>query len=221
MKRINLGLSALVATSVVLGVTSFASAEAINRQLQYGMTGSDIGVMQAFFAKDATIYPQGLVTNYFGIMTKGAVMNFQARNGIATVGRVGPATLPVLNAAIANGNIGGGTNNGNTGNAGVAPSISGINVATNGNTNSVNIAWSTNELAQGYVYYSTSPLNTYENDNSVTVTGAYTASTNTNYVSSQNITLQNLQANTTYYYMIYVTDQSGNVSVYQSSLRIN
>jgi chitodextrinase len=112
-------------------------------------------------------------------------------------------------------------NNGNTGNFGVAPTISGVNVSTSGASNSVNLSWSTNELAKGFIYYSTSPLNTYENENSVTVTGANTASVSNNFVSSQTVSLQNLQANTTYYYMIYVTDQSGNVSVYQSIFRIN
>lgn len=207
----NMAIFALVA----FAATTVTYADAINRQLQYGMSGSDVGVMQAFFSKDTSIYPQGLVTNYFGTMTKSAVMNFQARNGIATVGRVGPATLPVLNAAIANGNIGGGMNN-------IAPTISGVNVSTNGNANSATISWSTNELAQGLIYYSSSPLSLYENMNSVTVSNALSASTSTNFVSSQSIFLQNLQANTTYYYLIYVTDQNGNVSVYGSStFRIN
>jgi peptidoglycan hydrolase-like protein with peptidoglycan-binding domain len=210
----------------ILSLSSIAlvSAAAINRELQIGMSGSDVGVMQTFFKQDASIYPEGLVTNYFGGMTRAAVRNFQARNGIATVGRVGPQTLPVLNAAIANNSLGNGNNNnnnGNTGNFGVAPTISGVNVSTSGASNSVNLSWSTNELAKGFIYYSTSPLNTYENENSVTVTGANTASVSNNFVSSQTVSLQNLQANTTYYYMIYVTDQSGNVSVYQSIFRIN
>lgn len=212
-----LGFGILSLSSIVA-----VSAAAINRELQIGMSGSDVGVMQTFFKQDPTIYPQGLVTNYFGSMTRTAVRNFQARNGIATVGRVGPQTLPVLNAAIANGTLGNGNNNnGNTGNYGVAPTISGVNVSTTGSNNSVNLSWSTNESAKGFIYYSTSPLNAYENDNSVTVTGANTASNSNNYLSSQTISLQNLQANTTYYYMIYVTDQSGNVSVYSSMFRIN
>lgn len=219
----NLLKSALGFGILSLSAISAVSAAAINRELQIGMYGTDVGVMQTFFKQDVTIYPQGLVTNYFGSMTRTAVRNFQARNGIATVGRVGPQTLPVLNAAIANNTLGNGNNNnnGNTGNYGVAPTISGVNVSTTGSNNSVNLSWSTNELASGYIYYSTSPLNAYENDNSVTVTGANTASNSTNFVSSQTIALQNLQANTTYYYMIYVTDQSGNVSVYSSMFRIN
>jgi peptidoglycan hydrolase-like protein with peptidoglycan-binding domain len=189
----------------------------INRQLEYGMSGSDVGAMQAFFAKDATIYPEGFVTSYFGVMTKNAVINFQAKNNIATAGRVGPATLPILNAAM-NDSL----NSTNVSqNYGVAPTIFGVNVSTNGNMNSVNLSWSTNESAQGSVYYSSSPLNLYENSNSVTVTGANLASTNSNYMTSQNVVIQNLQSNTTYYYLIYTTDQDGNVSVYKSYFRVN
>jgi hypothetical protein len=62
------------------------------------------------------------------------------------------------------------------------------------------------------VYYSTSPLVTYERENSVDVSGS-TAYTDTNIHTSQNVYLSNLQANSTYYYMIYTTDQNGNVSV--------
>lgn len=215
LKDFTLLKSMAVFALVAFAATTVTYADAINRQLQYGMSGSDVGVMQAFFSKDTSIYPQGLVTNYFGTMTRSAVMNFQARNGIATVGRVGPATLPVLNAAIANGNTGGGMTN-------IAPAISGINVSTNGNANSATIAWSTNELAQGMIYYSSSPLSLYENMNSVTVSNALSASTNANFVFSQTIFLQNLQPNTTYYYLIYVTDQNGNVSVYgPSTFRVN
>jgi phosphodiesterase/alkaline phosphatase D-like protein len=46
----------------------------------------------------------------------------------------------------------------------------------------------------------------------VNVSGS-TAMTDTNFRNAQSVSLQNLQANTTYYYLIYTTDQTGNVSV--------
>jgi hypothetical protein len=78
--------------------------------------------------------------------------------------------------------------------------------------NSATVSWNTNEIAQGVVYYSTSPLTTTENQNSVTVGGA-SAMTDASLRGSQSVVLPNLTANTRYYYMIYTTDASGNVSV--------
>jgi peptidoglycan hydrolase-like protein with peptidoglycan-binding domain len=180
---------------------SVASAATLNRQLELGMSGTDVSALQTFLASDATIYPQGLVTGYYGFLTKAAVSNFQNRNGIAAVGRVGPATLPVLNLQ-----MGGGMNT----SPASAPIIS--SVQTNAGRNAATIGWTTNESAKGLVYYSTSPLTTYEGQNSVNVSGS-TAMTDTNFRNAQSVSLQNLQANTTYYYLIYTTDQTGNVSV--------
>jgi peptidoglycan hydrolase-like protein with peptidoglycan-binding domain len=208
-----------VMTAFAIVATSLTYAAPLYRDLYVGIRGSDVGDLQTFLKADPNIYPQGLVTNYFGGMTKSAVINFQVKNGISAIGRVGPQTRGVINNQMANGV---GSNTGNSGNAGVAPNISGINLSTNGNLNSVNISWTTNELAQGMIYYSASPLSLYENENSVTVTGASTASTNNNFTLTQNVLVQNLQSNTTYYYLIYTTDQSGNVSVFSSSsFRIN
>ena len=165
-----------------------------------GSRGSDVASLQTFLASDITLYPQGLVTSYFGFLTKSAVSNFQSRNGLPAVGRVGPMTLPVLNLQMA----------GTVGNSASAPIISSVRVDTS--RNSATVIWATNESAQGLVYYNTSPLSTYENVNSVTVSGN-TAMTDSNFRTSQSVSLQNLQANTTYYYLVYTTDQTGNVSV--------
>ncbi len=194
-----LGLIAII--TLMTAAPLLASADALNRQLDLGMSGSDVSTLQTFLAQDTTIYPQGLITGYFGFLTKAAVSNFQSRNGIAAVGRVGPLTLPVLNLQIANGL---------TSAAGAAPIISSVNV--HAGTNSATVGWYTNESAKGVVYYSTSPLTTYENTNSVTTSGN-TAMTDSVYRTSQSVALSNLSANTTYYYMVYTTDQAGNVSV--------
>ncbi len=202
MKQTTLKASILVSALMLVLLPTVSYADAINRQLETGMSGSDISMMQTFFAKDATIYPQGLITGYFGFLTKSAVANFQTRNGIASVGRVGPATLPVLNAQIAAGTV--------VTSGAAAPMITGVNV--NLGTNYASVSWNTNEYAKGVVYYSTSPLITYERVNSVDVSGNI-AMTDESMRTSQTVSIQNLQSNTTYYYMIYTTDQSGNVSV--------
>lgn len=196
----------LILTLIIsFSIPALVHADALNRQLQTGMTGSDVSTLQTFLAQDVTLYPQGLVTGYFGFLTKSAVANFQTRNNISAVGRVGPATLPVINAQIANG-MGGGT----VTTGGRSASISGVSIYASRNSTQIN--WNTDEIAKGAVYYSTSPLTTYERANSVDVNGMV-AMTDLNLKSSQAITLSNLQANTTYYYMIYVTDQNGDVSV--------
>ncbi len=194
------GVSTALALALFFAIGN-VHADILNRQLDIGMSGTDVSALQTFLASDKTLYPQGLVTSYYGFLTKAAVSNFQNRNGIAAVGRVGPVTLPVLNLQMA-----GGTSL----NGAYAPIITSVTVNTSANNAAV--SWYTNESAQGIVYYSTNPLTTYENNNSVTVSGQ-TAMANTNFNNSQNVTLSNLQANTTYYYLIYTTDQAGNVSV--------
>lgn len=198
--------SGLIAATLAVSVLpALASADTLYRQLETGMRGNDVGSLQTFLAQDNTIYPQGLVTGYFGGLTKSAVSNFQARNGIPTAGRVGPATLPVMNAQMA-----AGMNNGGSVIGGRSASISNINVAVNRNVPT--ITWNTDELAKGVVYYSTSPLSAYERENAVDINSA-SIMTDTNFRSTQSIAIPNLASNTTYYYMLYTTDQDGNVSV--------
>jgi peptidoglycan hydrolase-like protein with peptidoglycan-binding domain len=163
------------------------------------MSGPDVSALQTFLAADATLYPQGLVTGYYGFLTKAAVSNFQARNNIPTVGRVGPMTLPVLNAQMAGGVS-----------TGEAPIISSVGVSASSTTAAV--SWNTNGLARGIVYYSTSPLTLNEHANSVDVSGT-AAMTDTNLKTYQSVALMGLQANTTYYYLVYATNSAGNVSI--------
>lgn len=214
MKSNNINLSKLstsffleigiVVTALIFMIVPLLShAATLDRELQVGMSGSDVSALQTFLAQDSTIYPQGLVTGYFGPLTFSAVSNFQSRNGIATVGRVGPITLSAINAQISGGMSGGGADV-------YAPNIYNVNLNKNGNT--VTVSWSTSESAKGVVYYSTNPLITYEYPHSVDISGN-TAMTDTSFRNSQNVYISGLQANTTYFYSIYVTDASGNVSM--------
>lgn len=199
--------SGLIAATLAVSVLpALASADTLYRQLEIGMRGNDVSSLQTFLATDNTIYPQGLVTGYFGGLTKSAVSNFQARNGIASVGRVGPQTLPVINAQMAAGM----NNGGNVVVGGRSAAISNVAISMNGTVPTV--TWTTDELAKGVVYYSSSPMSTYERMNSVDINGA-SIMTDTNFRSIQSIAIPNLAANTVYYYMLYTTDQDGNVSV--------
>jgi hypothetical protein len=65
----------------------------INRRLWIGMQGDDITTLQELLATDPDIYPEGLVTGYFGRLTYRAVQRFQKYACLDQVGVVGPKTL--------------------------------------------------------------------------------------------------------------------------------
>ena len=195
--------SVTIAALTLIVVPSITNADSLYRQLQTGSTGSDVSSLQTFLAQDTSVYPHGLVTGYFGFLTKSAVSNFQSLNGISAIGRVGPQTLAVINDQMAMGT-----------DAGInipSPIITSAGV-NNITRNSASINWYTNENAKGLVYYSTSPLSLVDHSNSVDVSGN-SIMTDTNYRTSQSVNMQNLQPNTTYYYLVYTTGQSGRVSV--------
>ena len=219
-------VSGLVAAAfVVAGIPAVTHADTLNRNLSMGMSGADVSALQTFLSQSNTIYPQGLVTGYYGFLTKAAVSNFQSRNEIDPVGSIGPVTLPILNLQILNGmnNASGArlaVNSNGAGNVfipnlpntgGIAPVISGVSVGVGRTTTFV--SWNTDQAAKGVVYYNTVPLVLSTSLTDVGVSGGYSAMTDTAFRNYQSVTLPNLQPNTLYYYMIYTTDQGGNVSV--------
>jgi len=66
-------------------------------QLKEGDSGEKVKVLQALLAADTAIYPEGLITGFYGPLTKEAVKRFQRMHGIEQVGSVGPKTLKKLN----------------------------------------------------------------------------------------------------------------------------
>jgi peptidoglycan hydrolase-like protein with peptidoglycan-binding domain len=177
-------------------VPTVSNAETFNILLKIGMRNNEVVALQTLLAQDSTIYPQGLVTGYFGPLTKSAVIKFQLQNNLVADGIVGPKTRAVLNSR--------------TTLAVNAPMIS--NAYVSPARNSAIVSWGTNIPAKGVVYYSTSPLSTYEHENSVDVSGV-TAMTDSSAKNSQSVLLNNLLPNTTYYYLIYSTAENGAVSV--------
>ncbi|MFH0859479.1 MAG: peptidoglycan-binding protein [Patescibacteria group bacterium] len=73
------------------------------RQLREGMTGEDVKLLQEILATDPDIYPEGLVTGYFGNLTKNAVKRFQKIAGLEQVGNVGPKTVAKINELLTEG----------------------------------------------------------------------------------------------------------------------
>lgn len=211
MKKINrantrklFAASAIMVFGIMTGLPSaFAQTATLTRQLDLTYTGSDVSALQSFLAKDASIYPEGLVTGYYGTLTRNAVIRFQQRNGIDAVGRVGPITLAKLNGQMVNG----GMSDIN------APIITNASVSVS--RNSATFSWNTQESSVGKVYYSKTPFSVNEGTGVGSI-GFYVsgnATAETGYFNNHNVVLQNLDAGTKYYYTIVSTDNSGNYNM--------
>jgi len=210
----------------------------LTRQLDLGMSNEDIELLQEILATDPEIYPEGLITGYFGPLTARAVKRFQKAAGIEQVGRVGPKTLSKINELLEEG----------AGKSGkvppglliapgirkkigyipavptdqelppgiskklgeeeeeeeedtTAPIISDI-TATSTMVTSTVITWVTDEEADSKVWYDTStPL---------TVATSTPVASSTDLVLNHELTLTDLTASTTYYYLVPSADEAGN-----------
>ena len=68
----------------------------LTRSLTRGASGDDVRKLQEFLAKDKEVYPDGLITGFFGPLTEGAVKKWQKKHGIEALGIVGPQTRAKL-----------------------------------------------------------------------------------------------------------------------------
>lgn len=194
----------LLAAGIVLS-TGFAAAQTVTftRELQVGSRGADVSQLQTLLATDASIYPQGLVTGYFGGLSKAAVENFQAGYGIPVVGRVGPMTLNRLNSLAANGFSRIDT---------IAPAISSP-MATVSQNNAV-ITWNTSELTRAKVYYEGGSIYLTEAVGQMAQPGVSgTLAEASALAMTHSVTLPNLGSGRIYQYVIVATDAQGNVSM--------
>ncbi|MDO8741968.1 MAG: peptidoglycan-binding protein [bacterium] len=64
--------------------------------LAQGSAGEQVATLQALLASDPSLYPEGIVSGFYGRLTADAVKRFQKKNGIDQVGFVGPKTLKKL-----------------------------------------------------------------------------------------------------------------------------
>lgn len=207
MKKINIFGFSTVGVLVILLLVSFFTAQtvsaAITTQLSFGSKGSQVTELQQFLATNNSIYPQGIVSGYYGALTKLAVEQFQVNYGISQVGRVGPITASKINDIMLSG-FGLDIN---------APSVSNVNVQAS--RNSATVSWSTSESARGQLYYDTTMIQSNESafrGDQAYVSGVL-APNNSGVSYSQSITIQNLQPNTVYYYLIRAVDNSGNITL--------
>lgn len=73
-----------------------AVSPVFNKDLVLGGKSNDVSKLQAFLAGDKALYPEGIISGYFGQLTKAAVIRFQKKHGLPQVGRVGPMTRKKL-----------------------------------------------------------------------------------------------------------------------------
>lgn len=180
----------LLAISLVVLAAAQTADAAITSQLQVGSTGSQVTELQTYLAGDTALYPEGIVSGYFGELTKAAVNRFQARYGIAQVGQVGPITRAKINELMGSfpaGDI-------------RAPIMSQESVSVSGT--SATISWSTSEPARSRVMYGTFYPYLYATAPSVSDFSVDTGTT---------VTLSSLSPNTVYYYVRESVDPSGNI----------
>lgn len=198
---------AVVAIGAFGAFSTIAHAQIANRTplagtLGLGSSGNGVTRLQTFLATNPSVYPQGVVSGYYGPLTQTAVNQFQIGYGLPAVGNVGPLTLAKINGLIA---------------AGEAPDvdapvISAIRVATT--PTNATITWTTNQAALGRIHYDTAPIVMLETSTAKTAPATSgTVVSEQNYVNSHSLTIPNLARNTLYYYSLESTDVAGNVSV--------
>lgn len=183
-------ISFVMALSMIAGT---AHAMNLTRNLSVGSTGSDVSDLQTFLAEDVSIYPEGLITGYFGGLTRSAVIRYQAAHGIAQVGNVGPITRMSINNGLGNGNASYDVH---------GPILSSAAVTVS--KNSATIGWNTNKAATSRVYYSTVwPF---------LMSSAWQVQDGS-FINNHTMLLSNLSPNTTYYFIPESVDNAGNERV--------
>ncbi|MEK7575207.1 MAG: peptidoglycan-binding domain-containing protein [Patescibacteria group bacterium] len=193
----------MLAFPIAAKAQTVTTATLVSSQLDVGARGAQVTALQNFLATDPKVYPEGLVTGYYGPATQAAVKNFQIGYGLSPVGRVGPATLNVINTIMKSGR-------------GIdvsAPMINNKTVTTGSGT--ATLSWQTDENASAKVFYSTSPMVAFESMTAKTeptfVGGSVVIDNSLSTVKSMR--LDNLLKNQIYFYVLESIDVSGNVSV--------
>jgi len=69
---------------------------ALKDGLKEGMTDEDIKEIQELLATDPSIYPEGLVTGYYGNLTKNALKRFQNKHSLTETGVIDDETRDLL-----------------------------------------------------------------------------------------------------------------------------
>jgi len=93
----------VVAVVAMVTLPTRMLAASYSQNMYLGLKSTQVAQLQQDLAKDPGIYPQQLVTGFFGRLTLQAVKLFQAKYGIWQTGFVGPLTRAKLNELYDNG----------------------------------------------------------------------------------------------------------------------
>lgn len=102
--------------------TDSSACPLIGRSLRAGSSGDDVTRLQQFLARDSAIYPEAMVTGYYGALTEAAVKRWQVKYNIVSSGTadttgygvVGPRTAAAISLQCTSMSISGGGSSGGT-----------------------------------------------------------------------------------------------------------
>jgi len=79
------------------------SCSSFQANLYLGLKSNVVGCLQEFLkSQGSDIYPQGIISGYFGVLTRTAVIKFQQKYGISPTGYVGVLTRAKINEVLQN-----------------------------------------------------------------------------------------------------------------------
>lgn len=204
--------------AIAIGVSAFfmailiatqAHAAVVSTNMKLGSRSEDVRSLQVFLNSNGFLVASsgagstGQETNYFGSLTKAAVIRFQASQGIAQDGIVGPATRGRINGYFP------------VSSDQVSPVLSNLSVS-NLTSNSAMISWNTSEQVSAKVYYSTTPLVGYDDPafpNGFSLSGNVANASSVNGGTAHSLSLSGLASHTTYYYRTVSIDAAGNATL--------
>ncbi len=173
---------------------TYTSVPAPITVLKLGSRGGAVTALQEQLKGISGVYPEALITGYFGTLTEKAVKRLQAQNDLEQVGFVGPKTRELL-LKLSTNQMDSGMNDRK-----VAPQILEVNSMVTSTTTAY-VFWTTNKYTTSDFYYANStPL--------ASTTPLKISDSNMSFTHSVNIS--GLVPNTTYYYMIKINDNRGN-----------
>lgn len=76
----------VTATTPIVPAGVRSTCPLIGRVLKRGMTGDDVSRLQTYLAADPSVYPEALVSGYFGALTEVAVQRWQTKYNIVSSG---------------------------------------------------------------------------------------------------------------------------------------
>lgn len=175
----------------------------IERKLTLGSVGRDVEVLQRLLGSDMTIYPEGLITGFFGNLTKKAVQVLQERIGLEPIGSVGPKTLAFFDNIL----------------AGPTPSL--LFAAVGGSSSVLNAPTSLTASAVPNQSVQLGWYDTNTNESGYKIERSQSALINfvtvaTTGINAASYTDAGLAFSTTYYYRVRAFKKSGNKITYSS-----